>query len=121
MAVTAAPELWCSILGAELASAAAPPLPSPLVLGKPGAQPHPWQQCLCTSQVGVGKMAPQHHSRPGLPSPPENGLWIEGEKLDFMKLTGADGGAGAGAGLSPEGLQDRTTHFSKEMEGQGWG
>lgn len=42
--------------------------PSPLVWGGPG-RAHPWQQ------------------RPAAP-PRENGLWIEGDKLHFMTLTG---------------------------------
>ncbi|KAK2101610.1 hypothetical protein P7K49_019276 [Saguinus oedipus] len=88
----------------------------PFGFGRPAARPHPWQQCLCPSQGGLGKTAPQHPSRPGLPSPRENSLWIEGDKLDFMTLTGAAGGAGP----QPE-PPDHTAHFSKETEGQAWG
>lgn len=69
VAVPAAPELWCSILVGEPASAAGPPLPSPLVSGRPEARPHPWQQCLSPPRrAGARQPHSTLQAGPALPS-----------------------------------------------------
>lgn len=114
VAVPAAPELWCSILVGEPASAAGPPLPSPLVSGRPEAPPHPWQQCLSPPRRAWAR---QPHSTlqagPALPS--RKRPLDRGRQAGLYDANGAAGGARPGLSRGPP---DHTTHFSKETEGR---
>lgn len=107
-----APALVQHLVGGGLGAALA--LPSPLVSGRPRVRSHPWQQRLCPLPGGPGQHGPDAPPpRPRLPSPRENGLWTEGDKLDFMTVTGVAARAW--------GLRDHTTHFSRETGGRGQG
>lgn len=78
--------------------------------GGPGVA-SPLQQRLGSLLGGLARW-PQAPSQAGPAPPRENGLWIEGDKLDFMRLT---------SGLRGRGLQGHTLITTETREGLGQG